>query len=712
MKLIALAIVTMLLSSLHVLADERSNAIQEAMWSSDNQAFNATDVPEKWKDKSAIILAKLNRLEYKKPILIGKLQANNIYHMRIKLNDKSALNEYAEISFPAERRGLEVYTGFKLIKPDGREVIIDNSQAVEMEMKERSSRYAYKKMAIPGLEAGDILDYYIYREETIPLSTYMYYFDPVQYYLPQEYPVVEQHIEFKAQRRCFISLKSSNGAPQLKERVEDDGDDIIYTLVDKDREEVKEMRWFHPYRELPCIKFRAAYASGKAMRQNDVLLGKPGEVKSEVSNEEMTDFLAYVLENTLTICKPMVKYVKKNQPKRASNFEKAKAGFYFRRNEELGWDEENIVTNGGNWGSNSGNPYQNLHRFTTFLAKLKIPHDIVIAIPRDIASIDDLLLEHEMRYLLRVKQGDDYLYLSPVDHFCLPGDFNADLMGTEAYVVDGNVKYKKWQPKRITLPVIGKENNYENSQLTIDLGSDMEKADITVEAATDGYIKKYAQYSLLDYYDCKEEESAKFEMSSDFMGSRRRQKELMSLRESVLNNREKTRNEALQEMTQDNYDFKVDTVGDFRLVQSGRFDTLPEMKYSYTFSTKELVKKAGRNYIVEIGKLIQKQTDLEKDELERHQGIFQHSPRSYAYTITLNIPDGYIVQGIDKLNTEETNPQGGFISTATQKGSQLILKTEKYYNNLYDKADTWPNYIAFMNAAANFSSQKLLLKKK
>ncbi len=715
MKVFFLALAGLIFISTHTLADEHSQMIQETMWSADNQLFNTTKVPEKWQNESAVILAKLNRLEYTKPPIIAELRTNSIYHLRIKLNDKNAINEYAELSFPSARRGLSVYTGFKLIKPDGREVIIDNSQAVEMEMKERSSRYAYKKIAIPGLEEGDILDYYIYEEEALPLSSKMYYFDPVQHCLPQEYPVVEQRIEFKAQRRCFISLNSSNGAPQLTESIDEASEDITYVLVDKDREAVKDLRWFYPYRELPTIKFRAAYASGKAIRKTDVLLGEPGKVKSEVSNKELTDFLTYLLVNTYTVNKTMHKHIKKQVPKDAGNFEKAKAAFYFRRNEELNWDEVQTIADKDTWNQSlamyKDSRFQSLDRFSTFLAAQKIPHDIVMAIPRDIASIDDLLLEHEIKYLLRVKEGDEYLYLSPVDNYRMPGEIDADLMGTEAFVVDGLAKFADWKPERITLPVIEKKENCENSQLIVELSDDFKTTNIAIETSLSGYLRNYAQYQLLDIYDYKEEESAKFKMQQDFEGTLWMKKKLLGLRESYLKTKEKNRLEALKEMTSSNYDFTIDTVADFKLLQSGRFDTVPDMRYAYSFATDELIKKAGNNYMLEIGKLIQRQATIEKEELERNHGIYMHSPRTYNYSIQLNIPDGYTIQGIEQLNTEVKNEQGGFISSARVEGNQLIVQTEKYYNNLYDEAATWPNYIAFLNAASNFSTQKILLKK-
>ncbi|WP_430810267.1 MULTISPECIES: DUF3857 domain-containing protein [unclassified Carboxylicivirga] len=709
-------IITFLVASFQLLsAGEKYEEIKTEMWSSANTAFSNTNVPAKWSSSSAVILAQLNRFEYRKPAIIKELQTNNYYHIRIKLNDKNAIKEYSEISFPSERRALSVYTGFKLVKPDGREIIIDQSTAVEMEMNKGGSTRAYKKLAIPNLEVGDILDYYICEEETLPLNSNMYYFRPVQYDLPQEYPVVEQRLEFKAQRRCFISMNAVNGAPQLQKQVDEETDEITYYLVDKNREGVKATRWFYPYRELPTIKFRAAYASGKAVRQNDVFLGEPGEVKSQVSEKELLDFLSYIFINVSTDISKMSKYVKKNVDKKASGMDKAKAAFYYRRNEELNWDEVRTIADKDTWNQNlamyKDNAFQSFDRFATFLDAQDIPHDIVIAVPRDIASIDDLLLEQELKFLFRIKENGEYLYLSPVDNYRIPGDFDADLMGTEAYILDGNALSKDWKLEKISLPVISKDDNKEVNTLDVTLSEDLKSASISMHSTLNGYQKNYAQHTLLDIYDYKEEESSKFKMQQNFEGTLWLKKKLLGLRESYLKTKEQYRNKTLKSITDNSFDLKIDTVSNFKLIQSGRFDTLPEMKYQYTFQTSELVKKAGRNYMVEIGKLIQKQTKIEKEELDRQQGIYQYSPRAYSYTIRVTIPKGYTVQGIDQLNTNIENAQGGFVSTAKKEGDQLIVTSNKYYNHIYDNAETWPSYVEFLNAAANFSERKVLLKK-
>ena len=70
---------------------------------------------------------------------------------------------------------------------------------------------------------------------------------------------------------------------------------------------------------------------------------------------------------------------------------------------------EGSTVDGGRWQGISDLTFTDA--FSTFLTSKKIEHDIVIAIPRSISSIDNLLMEAEIEWLIRVKKGNEFLYL-------------------------------------------------------------------------------------------------------------------------------------------------------------------------------------------------------------------------------------------------------------------------------------------------------------
>jgi hypothetical protein len=125
-----------------------------------------------------------------------------------------------------------------------------------------------------------------------------------------------------------------------------------------------------------------------------------------------------------------------------------------------------------------------------------------------------------------------------------------------------------------------------------------------------------------------------------------------------------------------------------------------------------LVKKAGNNYIFEIGKLLGGQIEIKPEDHVRNEDIYMAYPRQFSYTIQFDIPDGYTCEGVDRLNVKVENETGGFTSAATVKGNSLSIDIKKYYSNGYEPVANWPRMTAFLDACFEFTKVKLLLKKK
>jgi hypothetical protein len=59
-------------------------------------------------------------------------------------------------------------------------------------------------------------------------------------------------------------------------------------------------------------------------------------------------------------------------------------------------------------------------------------------------------------------------------------------------------------------------------------------------------------------------------------------------------------------------------------------------------------KKAGNNYIVDIGKFIASQISIDKDQRQRTKDVYMPFPRSFNYRIELQFQAGYSADGIEK----------------------------------------------------------------
>ena len=115
--------------------------------------------------------------------------------------------------------------------------------------------------------------------------------------------------------------------------------------------------------------------------------------------------------------------------------------------------------------------------------------------------------------------------------------------------------------------------------------------------------------------------------------------------------------------------------------------------------------------MIEIGKLLTSQIEIDQKEKDRKNNIYMVYPRSFDNEIVLEIPIGYAVSGLDKLNKKVENETGGFTSSAEVKGNQLVIKTFKHYKKYYEPNSNWNKIVVFLDAAYQFTQEKVLLKK-
>ena len=135
------------------------------------------------------------------------------------------------------------------------------------------------------------------------------------------------------------------------------------------------------------------------------------------------------------------------------------------------------------------------------------------------------------------------------------------------------------------------------------------------------------------------------------------------------------------------YTDKPKELKQFKVLQKGFSGSNAAMAIEEAFSMDGWVKKAGNNYILEAGKFVGNQLEIKADQRERKLDIYMPYARSFNNNISLKIPEGYTIEGADKLNKSVKNECGGFESTAKIEGNTLLITYYKYYNieeNIFD----------------------------
>jgi len=692
--------------------------LKTLMWS--DPEFKETQVPDKWKNESAVILAKNYEYEVKKEVFANYVYENIYLHKRVKLNDKSAVNTYSELSFESDYRNgflfstyeiKDISVGIKVVKPSGKENIIDLKDAVINQIKEGYNKREFQKIAIPDLEPGDIVDYFYCIKNTY-VEQFIKILDPVYYSLVENYPIVKQKFNVRTLRQMYFNSKSINGAPALKQT--DKEDESFYSLSDKDREKGDDELWTHPLRVYPIIKFQAYYIHRKALAQLPIMTFFLKDKKSNNSSIDIAhmEVLAKKIFETTYLTNYSIEFDAKDYLK--TNFDKTtpsdtivKYLYYFIRNELFTSSFEGR----GDISSNTA-----MICMSNVLKAKKIKHDFIITVPNHISDISDLILPSELSYALKIKSKQDY-YIGSLNEFSLLKSIDRSLQGNTAYAVNIPIEGKKTKAEKIILPIDSPDINKEITELNAKFVNDQtDSISLNIDKSIFGNNKydeiRYA-FSSPEY---KKAIAPKEKTLPKGKEKKKKSKSEIEAEKKQKDDAEKNKieqNKALKERFKEEYGegdyFKIQS---FTVKHTGLWDNSKELKYNVKFNIGNIIKPVGANYIIEVGKLITKQLELAKDDIERKTDVFEPSPRIFEYKISLVIPSGYNVKGVEKLNYNISNTTGGFTSKAEIQNGTLKVNIKKFYLHQFEKVNDWSKMVEFIEAAYNFSQQSILLEKK
>ncbi len=133
-------------------------------------------------------------------------------------------------------------------------------------------------------------------------------------------------------------------------------------------------------------------------------------------------------------------------------------------------------------------------------------------------------------------------------------------------------------------------------------------------------------------------------------------------------------------------------------------------------TTKACIENAGDNVLLQVGKLIGPQEEMYQEK-PRQNPIDLYFAHNYKRVITVEIPKGYKVKGLDKLvinkafKDSDGNPQFGFESNYKISNNLLIIDCIEYYNGSEYDLKMFESFKSVINAAADFNKISLLISK-
>ncbi len=695
---------------------QKRSEIQELIWGKNDIYKDVIAVPEKWKNESAVIIYKYESYYYRKGWALNTITTTR---RRIKLQDAAAVKEFSEFSFKkevtistAKPNGLINHVGVKIIKPSGKIVEIDIDKEIKTEDKK-------SKLAIPSLEIGDIIDYYIYNYDGF-FAGQQIGFAPIETTLGDVYPTMDYKFELATDDDFFVNFNTYNGAPELKELVADKKGEKKYELIAKDIEKNEFPRWFYPLVELPCYKLQIFFAkSGKFENRAEGFLSESEKiVKKTVSKDDIFKYFEKKFSPSGDIDFETKFLRDKNF---ANDEEKVREVYYFIRHQYLTqYIEAQVISQAKIF--YAFNYYKDpiffstekefIQHFMYFLKRNNIDYDVIAGTTRENGPIEDLLIQKNVSVLLRVNTEKPF-FLEFFTPFSSSGQFNYNLENTKAFVLQVSKGKKIVDAEPILLPASTANDNKSSNSIKIKFNEDLSGLKVNRLCSFIGHFKESEQADKLNFYDYVSEDYQKYATKRpiDLVNVKKDRARYQIELDALIEKSKLEEKEKMKKSISEEFGFEIEN-NSFEVKSSGRFGKNTPFIYVEDFEIKNnLIKKAGENYIVELGKMITSQVEIDKKEKDRKNNVYLPFPRLFENEIIFEIPSGYSVSGIEKFNKSIINETGEFVSKASIDGNKVIVKTSKKYNNYFEPNKNWSKMILFLDAAYQFTQEKLLLKK-
>lgn len=708
---VVFSILLVQLLTLSVNADEKADylklaqKVRQEVWSSTPADFQKRTVPDKYKNASAVILSYYRELStdyYRKATadlvlnlrLTRQIDCTDMERMLIQINDKKALKDYSEFTFKTKSRKwtwgyhhkTQTVLGIRVIKKNGN--VQDVSLDDYVDVKEgKNDKDLSQKIAVPGLEVGDCIDVFSLDQ----IDTQEQQLDPFYFVLRQDEPVLYTKVHCVLDQSLATVYRTMNGAPDFTQTTDKDKNAVLDMVMDKPMDAESSI-WYNPLEQSPFIEMYITPTKSKvavvenAMRQKGVR-GNPDvtpilqdDWKLLKSNVSKGGYSPAGLPSTY---KSVFKSAKKEG---MSAEEKADRIYSF---EYVSWGSSQRVFN----------------KVANYLRKLGVELEMGITTPFGALPVDKLINYNSTSWFFRLKGTDVYYF---------PGTY-PKVASEIPYIYQGRKAYMQDSEEQITIPVSQAEDNKSVTDMVVKL--DGTKLDISRKVTYSGEQKMYGQslvspdntlfgssqleaywrylkYDDKDPYSCyTKKESA--ELKGAFNEFRKNAIDPFKAEISSYHDGDPVQVSG----------YGVDCVGIRR--DSSNF----VCHVDYVMDG--MVKRAGNNYLLSVGKLIGSSLKLEGKDRERIDDVWRKMAFVDEWNIEIPLPQGYKVsaEALKKIETSVANECGEFTVKATAGNESVKVYVRKCFAHRVEPVSNWSKLLALVDACSAFADKQMVIAK-
>ena len=708
---VVFSILLVQLLTLSVNADEKADylklaqKVRQEVWSSTPADFQKRTVPDRYKNASAVILSYYRELStdyYRKATadlvlnlrLTRQIDCTDMERMLIQINDKKALKDYSEFTFKTKSRKwtwgyhhkTQTVLGIRVIKKNGnvQEVSLDDY----VDVKEgKNDKDLSQKIAVPGLEVGDCIDVFSLDQ----IDTQEQQLDPFYFVLRQDEPVLYTKVHCVLDQSLATVYRTMNGAPDFTQTTDKDKNAVLDMVMDKPIDAESSI-WYNPLEQSPFIEMYITPTKSKvavvenAMRQKGVR-----------GNPDVTP----ILQDDWKLLKS---YVSKGGFSPAGLPSTYKSVFKSAKKEGMSAEEKADRIYSFEYVS-GGASQRVFNTVANYLRKLGVEIEMGITTPFGALPVDKLINYNSTSWFFRLKGTDVYYF---------PGTY-PKVASEIPYIYQGRKAYMQDSEEQITIPVSQAEDNKSVNDMVVKL--DGTKLDISRKVTYSGEQKMYGQ-SLVSpdntLFGSSQLEAywryLKYDDKDPY--SCYTKKESAELK-GAFNEYRKNAIDPFKAEISSYHDGDPVQVGGYGVDCVGIRRDSSNFVYHVDYVMDGMVKRAGNNYLLSVGKLIGSSLKLEGKDRERIDDVWRKMAFVDEWNIEIPLPQGYKVsaEALKKIETSVANECGEFTVKATAGNESVKVYVRKCFAHRVEPVSNWSKLLALVDACSAFADKQMVIAK-
>lgn len=708
---VVFSILLVQLFTLSVNADEKADylklaqKVRQEVWSSTPADFQKRTVPDRYKNASAVILSYYRELStdyYRKATadlvlnlrLTRQIDCTDMERMLIQINDKKALKDYSEFTFKTKSRKwtwgyhhkTQTVLGIRVIKKNGnvQEVSLDDY----VDVKEgKNDKDLSQKIAVPGLEVGDCIDVFSLDQ----IDTQEQQLDPFYFVLRQDEPVLYTKVHCVLDQSLATVYRTMNGAPDFTQTTDKDKNAVLDMVMDKPVDAESSI-WYNSLEQSPFIEMYITPTKAKV-----AVVEKAMRQKGVRGNPDVTP----ILQDDWKLLKS---YVSKGGYSPAGLPSTYKSVFKSAKKEGMSAEEKADRIYSFEYVS-GGASQRVFNTVANYLRKLGVEIEMGITTPFGALPVDKLINYNSTSWFFRLKGTDVYYF---------PGTY-PKVASEIPYIYQGRKAYMQDSEEQITIPVSQAEDNKSVNDMVVKL--DGAKLDISRKVTYSGEQKMYGQ-SLVSpdntLFGSSQLEAywryLKYDDKDPY--SCYTKKESAELK-GAFNEYQKNAIDPFKAEISSYHDADPVQVGGYGVDCVGIRRDSSNFVYHVDYVMDGMVKRAGNNYLLSVGKLIGSSLKLEGKDRERIDDVWRKMAFVDEWNIEIPLPQGYKVsaEALKKIETSVANECGEFTVKATAGNESVKVYVRKCFAHRVEPVSNWSKLLALVDACSAFTDKQMVIVK-